>query len=109
MRINDKFILDDNGVPRPCRDLIKWARWFEKSQEIRRVADIMVGQKRISTVFLGLNHGFESRVPILWETMVFENDESIDCHRCSGTREQAEAMHACVVAYYEKLEGNRAL
>lgn len=44
----------------------------------RRVAETFTEFYRISTVFLGLDHGFSDKgPPILFETMVFELEEKI--------------------------------
>lgn len=56
-----------------------------------------VGDSKISTVFLGLDHSFGSSSPVLWETMVFGGELDQEQDRCSGSREQAEAMHARMV------------
>lgn len=46
------------------------------------------------TIFLGLNYSFaKNGPPILWETMVFGGCMNHKQWRCSGNREQAEAMH----------------
>ncbi len=50
-------------------DLFTWARWFEIDDN-RRVAETFVGDVRISTVCLGLDHGFGGQ-PEWFETMVF--------------------------------------
>jgi hypothetical protein len=95
-----KYILNEEGEPRQCNDLLDWAGWFEVAD--RRVALDMVGegdeQYCISTVFLGLDYGFGWQdKPIVWETMVFKGKESMWHDRCSGSREQALAMHAEMV------------
>ena len=92
-------------------DLSKWGRWFETSGELRRVGSSEIGDYHVSTVFLAIDHGWGNNAPILWETMVFRNqeggkvvvdyDRELSRQRCSGTREQAEAMHAEVVAALE--------
>ncbi len=92
----DQFILNDEGNPVPEPDLILWG--LSLSGPGTRVGEDHIGKSRISTVFLGLDHNFTRHgPPILWETMVFGGvlDEELD--RCSGTREQAEAMHAEMV------------
>lgn len=50
------YILDDEGRVRPASDTITWAKWFETHP--RHVADETVGESRVSTVFLGIDHGF---------------------------------------------------
>jgi hypothetical protein len=91
----DKYILDDNGNPQPEPDLMKWAMWFETAN--RRVAETVIGKTRVSTVFLGLDHSFSSPSPVLWETMVFGGTLDQEQNRCSGSKEQAEAMHQDMV------------
>ena len=58
-------------------DLDTWARWFATHD--RKVAWDQIGDARVSTVFLGLDHNMRmSGEPILFETMVFGgplNDE----------------------------------
>jgi len=82
-----------------------WAKGFETCD--RKVKQEQVGEFWVSTVFLGLDYNWEpSGPPILWETMVFLKDhegirygEDIDMDRCSGSREQALAMHAAMVEH----------
>lgn len=74
----------------------KWAQWFEKAD--RHVANIKIGDAQISTVFLGVDHNFREGVPVLWETMVFGGKLDQEQDRCSGSREQAEAMHARMIS-----------
>jgi hypothetical protein len=91
-----QYILDKNGEPKPAKDLMEWAGWFSNDSNNRIVKKDKINNLEVSTIFLGLDHNFSSRhdaVPILWETMIFNDNESIDCERCSGGREQAEAMH----------------
>ncbi len=94
------YILNENGVPVPEPDMVKWGRWMWEASRV--VAREEVREAVVSTVFLGLDHSFAfdypDAPPVLWETMVFGGlmDQAQD--RCSGTREQAEAMHADMVA-----------
>ncbi len=78
--MSDKYILDENGNPVPCDDLLTWGEQFEKNPGRVLAQDrIKVGEKDIlvSTVFLGLDHNFGEGEPILWETMIFggEHDQ----------------------------------
>jgi hypothetical protein len=103
------WILDEKGEKPVPVDLMTWAQWFESRKRILKQEN--VGDVYISTVFLGLDHNFdENGAPILWETMVFPQDENgkrtyseQDCARCSGNREQAEAMHKEMVEKYKLL------
>ncbi len=103
MTNNGRYILDeqDRVVPEP--DLFKWAEWFQNSDGKRTVARTRIGAGWVSTKFLGLDHSypeFSESAPIVWETMVFSNDHPLDQaqDRCSGNREQAQAMHEQMVA-----------
>ena len=91
--MGDKYILKDRqAVP---ASLEEWAVWFETADRI--VAKDEVGDAKVSTVFLGLDHNWGDGPPVLFETMIFggEHDEYQD--RCS-TWDEAEQMHAKAVA-----------
>jgi len=97
VRPNIKYILDAGGKPSPEPDLFKWAEWFEDAD--RKVAHDRVGDCEVSTVFIGLDYSFTAAAePVLWETMVFGGPLDQHLDRCTGNREQAEAMHARMVA-----------
>jgi hypothetical protein len=94
-----QYILDENGKPVPCNDLMKWGLFFRDSEK-RIVKQERIGSYHVSTVFLGLDHSWGQGPPILWETMVFEDNKGAmdqEMDRCSGNREQAEAMHEAMV------------
>jgi hypothetical protein len=89
------YILDENHNPVPCNDPIIWGQWMEKDfNSTKRVAEDFVGEKRISTVFLGMDHSFGQGPPLLFETMVFPLDSLQDeiCERCS-TWDEAIIQH----------------
>jgi len=92
MTIHHYILKDGKVVIEP--DPITWAMWFEKAED-RVVKQEFIGDSKVSTVFLGLDHNFEpDGPPILWETMVFDGKLDREMDRCAGNREQAEAMHA---------------
>lgn len=88
------YILDgQEPVAEP--DVIKWAKWFGGAD--RQVALDIVDGRRVSTVFLGIDHNFRSSgPPVLFETMIFGPDEG-GCWRYA-TWAEAAAGHAAVVA-----------
>ena len=94
------YILDANGEPVLEPDLMTWAAWMEGATN-RRVAKDIIGESKVSTMFLGLDHSFQSEYeepqPIFWETMVFGGKLDQEMDRCGGSREQAKAMHARMV------------
>jgi hypothetical protein len=95
--MSGRYVLNAVGEPVVEPDLFAWARWFERGDEVRRVAETVVGNARVSTVFLGLDHNFSrSGPPLLFETMVFGGDHDEYCDRYA-TRAEAEAGHAAAV------------
>ena len=70
--MSDQYILDDDGEPQVCNDLLQWGEWMQTAD--RTVLLTRVGEACISTVFLGLdyNHFGMWGDPILWETMIFK-------------------------------------
>jgi hypothetical protein len=98
-----RYILVDHE-PQPEPSLRKWARWFEEFGN-RRVAETQVGDRRVSTIFLGLDHHFlNSGPPLLFETMVFSPDGSEYQERCS-TWQEAEEQHARAIAWTKRKIG----
>jgi hypothetical protein len=104
---SEKYILDENGQPVVCDDLLEWASWYESSEK-RRIAGTHLDGKDgvfISTVFLGLDHNFSpmsdplTYKPILWETMIFGGKHD-QFQRRYTSRELAELGHAeaCAMA-----------
>lgn len=93
----DRYILVDKKAV-PCPDLYEWARWIDKRSN-KVVANDVVNRFRISTVFLGIDHGFDDgATPVLFETMIFPEDswEDLFCQRYT-TYHEAEATHKRVV------------
>jgi len=91
--ITGKYILVDR-VPVSCPDLMKWGRFMQEAD--RHVAQTMVDGIRVSTVFLGLNHGWGDGPPVLFETMIFGGEHDEYQERCC-TWAEAEEMHKVAV------------
>lgn len=75
---HEHYILDDEGNLKVV-DLMTWARWFETAE--RQTASDFLGDVRVSTVFLGIDHNFsDDGPPLFWETMIFggPNDQYQD-------------------------------
>lgn len=77
-------------------DLLTWARFFEDG-EARRVNETMVGDVRVSTVFIGIDHSFAGGPPLWFETMTFPDGDEGYTERYT-TWAEAEAGHERVVA-----------
>lgn len=102
------YILDDDGNPVPVDTgdswgdlfapekhrsaVLAWAAWIEKANKV--VKQTTIGPYWVSTVFLGVDYGWDPGPPIIYETMVFLNGDwhDLDCRRYS-TRAEAEAGH----------------
>lgn len=89
--MSDKYLLDENGNPVPCDDMLKFANDFKAAN--RHIGDTIEGNVRISTVFLGSNHRFGPGPPLLYETMIFGGTRDAYQERYS-TRAEAETGHA---------------
>ncbi|KKM23498.1 hypothetical protein LCGC14_1614530 [marine sediment metagenome] len=88
------YILDSNGNPVVEEDLLTWAKWLEDAayNGKRRVDETMIGDIRVSTVFLGLDHSFGGGPPLIFETMVFGGELNQEMDRYS-TKTQALKGH----------------
>ena len=71
----DLYILDNEGLPVPENDVLKWGQWFENHGKERIVKQTNFPEGgMISTVFLGMDHSFGGNTILLYETMVFKNE-----------------------------------
>ena len=57
--------------------LLEWAKWFETNNRIIK-QDTLDSGILVSTVFLGLNHRFGEGKPLIFETMVFDDNDGGD-------------------------------
>ena len=103
-----KFILDVDGkTPVPCDDFLAWGTWYETAIRKCQVALTLVGDARVSTVFLGIDRNYWRRgPPLLFETMVFGGwmDMATDLY---PTWEQAALGHEIMVALVHGAGGRR--
>lgn len=91
-----KYTLNSRGEPVHEPDLVRWTQWLVTAN--RFVSIDVVGDAKVSTIFLGMDYNFFDGPPILWQSRV--SGGSLDCttDRCAGSREQAEAMHAAMIS-----------
>lgn len=71
--MNDKplyYVLDKNRNILPTNDMHEWEIFYSE-MSLRIVNKTEIGDVSISTVFLGLDHGYGEGPPILFETMIF--------------------------------------
>ena len=133
--MSDHYILDEAGNPVVESDYIKWAMWYEQSDEKRRVAETILGDIRVSTIFLSLTHLSNKMdddfTPYLYETMVFADDAilarlielsetddrsifskafgGIDIQKRYKTRQEAEQGHKNMCIFIETCLSNGLL
>ena len=98
-KMSHHYYLNEDHTYTPC-DLMTWSNQSEKlwKENKKHVADEDVNGKRVSTVWLGLDHNFLGigSKPLLFETMVFDKpstgqdiymdryttwDEAVDGHK----------------------------
>lgn len=76
--------------------LMEWARWYEKAN--RHAGKTTIGEVTVSTVFLGLDHSWDGKIPILFETMIFGDDKFEDYQERYSTWDEAIEGHNKAVA-----------
>ena len=102
----DHWILNEQGEPRKA-DLMTWAQWFD-DVEARRVARTeLANGGYVSTVFLGLDHGWGEGPPILWETMLFSDEIGEEWQERYTSREDALRGHEEMVVRAKEALGAR--
>ena len=102
-----QYILEGH-TPVPCDDLMKWGEWIENASRTGEfiVKSDMFQGVHVSTVFLGLDHGFtffgHSRRPLLFETMIFKGPLDMYQTRYStwvgAEHGHAQPLKACIKA-----------
>lgn len=102
----DKFILDKDKNVIPA-NLLEWGEFLEHRRDEKIVKKEMVNGYRVSTVFLGLDHGYPELhpnikyyKPLIFETMIFKGKSGIEeyCNRYS-TWQEAEEGHEKAVEW----------
>jgi hypothetical protein len=100
-----------NRSPMPIDDPISWAHEMVKRGMCKqttgvdpwRVDETVIGDARVSTVSIGLDHRFVGEgPPIVFETMLFGGKHDQYQDRCA-TWDEAEAAHQRVVAMVRQL------
>lgn len=98
------YVLEDDGrTPRATQDVVEWGRCLDGPHQ--QVAEDIVGEARVSTVFLGVETSGMTP-PLLFETMVFGGALGGEQSRYA-TYEEAVAGHARVLARLFALVGAR--
>jgi len=91
----------------PC-SLLEWAATMNPSVD-RHVAETIIQDVRVSTVFLGLDHNFsDDGPPVLFETMVFGGPEDGYGRRYSSWSDADRGHTEVVVRVVEALSTTAA-
>lgn len=98
------YVLDKNGTPRAV-DATEWGAFFGDIDN-RRVALDKVGRVEVSTIFLGLDHGYGEGPPVLFESMIFGGklDGEVQRYR---TIDAARKGHAELVQAVKKARAEK--
>ncbi len=91
MPVPSHYVVDDDGNPVPETDLTKWAKILDDIKRRRVAQTTFTSGVKVSTVFLGLNHGTVDK-PLLFETWV-EGKGALD-DDMTRTPTWAEALDA---------------
>ncbi len=87
---NRYYILNEDHGVMAEKNPVRWANWFissDKSSDTR-VAFDQIGDKKISTGFIGIDHNFGLKgPPLLFETMIFEGEVRLVAGRYSTWNE----------------------
>lgn len=90
--MTDKYKLVGHE-PVPVHSLREWARWFETADRNVMRTELIDGSV-VSTVFLGIDHGWSSSgPPVLFETALFADDGDVNVCGRYCTWAEAEAGH----------------
>lgn len=91
------YILDNNHKP-VHKPVLESAKWMEDNPNRKTVGydeltDLNGDEVRVSTVFLGLNHSWNSKELVLWETMIFGGEHDQGYQERYASYEQAIEGH----------------
>jgi hypothetical protein len=96
------YTLDETCMPVPCKSVDEYHKWHTSMPETSDWYAMKTGigfsvaktdlpdGRRVSTVYLGMDHSFGDGPPLLWETMVFPEASICERHE---TLEQAIQGH----------------
>ncbi len=85
----------------------KYLEWLNKDPRATKLWNTSVGEGRVSTIFLGMDHSYafeEPTVPILFETMVFDTGTELDeAQERYSTYDEAYAGHNLMIERVKEL------
>lgn len=105
--MTNMYVREQDGTIRQANSMTEWGEYFS-DRESRRIAQDDIGEEiSVSTVFLGMDHGFGGGgPPIVFETMVFGG--VLDEYQWRyATEEEARANHNEIVEAIQMGEEDR--
>ena len=72
------WILDKDHNVIQANDALEWGEFFQDFNNRRVALTYLPDGTRISTVFLGIDHGVGTGTVLLFETMVFHNNSDLE-------------------------------
>ena len=101
VKINDMkhYLLDGKNIKE-----VSFRRWINDFGKIDRRIKFTKLSKNvdISTVFLGIDHGFDDDKTVLFETMIFGGDRDGECIRYSTVDNSLDGHDKVVKEFLEK-------
>lgn len=99
--MNDKFILDNDHRPIRVDDVLEWGEWMQTHSRRVRLTKLP-GFRRLSTIFLGLDHRFGEGDPLLFETMLLQSSGRDDACERYETWDEALSGHQLMLNQYAR-------
>lgn len=72
------YVLDADRRVIPTRDVMEWGQFTENATNCIVGRTQITSEVTVSTVFIGIDHGFREGPPIVFETMIFGGPEDIN-------------------------------
>jgi len=95
------YILDNNNKP-VAKPVVEAAQWLEDNDHRRIVKRDEIGDILVSTVFLGLDHAWDSDTPVLWETMIFGGEHNQYQERYTSHKDALEGHELALTLITKK-------
>lgn len=97
------YKIDERRLPIKC-SLEEYKEWDkdDKFELLHRVAKDEMNGYEISTVFLGLDHSFDSKKQLLFETMIFGEGAGDQYQTRCSTWDEALEMHIKAIEYVKR-------
>lgn len=98
----NKYILDDEGNPKPVSDILVWNEWITDTKNTKVAFDFFNNGMVVNTEFTGKDYNSLNNLqPLLFETEVSDQDSTYpDFSSRHYTKEEALDWHNQVMDYF---------